>query len=80
MLEPRLPPPELLPVLMAKVTREQVVRALSRTTTPIMLHHQTASAQGVIRAMVRNGEATIDLSGRVRLAASTPTLIEGDHR
>lgn len=65
---------------MAKTTREQVVRALSHSTAPVMLHHQTASAQSVIRAMVRNGEATIDLSGRVHLAASTPTLTQGDHR
>lgn len=52
---------------MAKVTREQVVRALSRTTAPVTLRHQTASAQGVIQAMVRDGLAQIDEHDRVHL-------------
>lgn len=66
MLEPRLPPPELLPVLMAKTTRARVLRALARGAR-VTLQHQTASAQGVIRAMVRDGLVQVDEHGQTHL-------------
>lgn len=54
----------------SKVTREQVVRALSRTT--VAYRHQTNTVKAIIRALVADGIATIDLDDRVRLTEGPP--------
>jgi len=56
---------------MAKITREQVVRALSRTST-VSYQHQTNPVKAIIRALVADGIAAIDPDDRVRLTERTP--------
>lgn len=55
---------------MAKVTRDQVVRALSRTT--VAYRHQTNTVKAIIRALVADGTATIDQDDRVQLTGKAP--------
>jgi len=54
---------------MSRVTRGQVVRALSRTT--VAYRHQTNTVKAIIRALVADGIATIDPDGRVLLIGPT---------